>query len=98
MPVSKFSLKLLNGNFSLKKTQCCRSSDVCVSTDLVSRFACNTRVINDASSSPRDFYVKLLQYKPRIKLSRKQTETNIPSSINQMVIQQGGKSRRLAVW
>ena len=37
--------------------------------------------------------------KARIKSSRKQTKKlNVTSSINQMVIRQGGKSHRVAVW
>ena len=44
--------------------------------DLVSRFACNTRVIVDASSNPPVSRLKLLQQrKARIKSSRKQTKT-----------------------
>ena len=31
-----------------------------VSSDLLSRFTCNTKVIIDASSNPTDAYVKLL--------------------------------------
>ena len=65
---------------------------------LVSRFACNTRVIVNASSSSLDSCLKLLSQKPRIKSSTKQTKINITSSINQMVIQWGGKSHRVAVW
>ena len=48
---------------------------------LVRRFACNTRVIVDASSNPPVSHVKSLQQKPRINSSSKQT--NIASSINQ---------------
>ena len=54
---------------------------------LVSVFASNVRVIVDESSNALVPYVKLLQQKPTIKSSSKQTEINIPSSINQMVIQ-----------
>ena len=36
--------------------------------------------------------------KPRIKSPSNQTEINIPSSINQMLIQWGGKSHQVAVW
>ena len=36
--------------------------------------------------------------KSRIATSTKQIEINIPSSINQMVLPQGGKSHLVAVW
>ena len=49
-------------------------------SELVSRFACNTRVIVDASLNPPVFHGKSLLQKPRIPSSRKQT--NIASSIN----------------
>ena len=46
----------------------------------IHRLACNTRVIVDAISNPPVFNVKLLQQKPSINSSSKQT--NIASSIN----------------
>ena len=48
----------------------------------VSQFACNARLIVDASSNPTVSCVK----KPRVKSSSKQTEINIVSSITQIVI------------
>ena len=42
-------------------------------THLVSRFACNARVIVDASSNPMVSHVKIAVTKPRINSSSKQT-------------------------
>ena len=54
---------------------------------LVSRFACNIRVIVYASLTQPISCVKLLSQKPsRIKPSSKETKYNVTSSINQMVI------------
>ena len=65
---------------------------------LVSRFACNTRIIVDASSSPLVSHVEIAVTKPKIKSTSKQAKINITSSINQIVILQGGKSHRVAFW
>ena len=56
-------------------------------THLVSRFACNARMIVDVSStSPASHVNEIAVAKPKIKLTSKQTKINITSSINQMVI------------
>ena len=54
---------------------------------LVSRFACNTRVILDASLNPPVSRLKLLQQK-KLESSHhvNKQELNVTSSINQMVI------------
>ena len=53
---------------------------------LVSRFACNTRVIINESSISWFLVSNCCNEKARIKPPRKQTKTNVASSINQMVI------------
>ena len=65
---------------------------------LVSRFAYYAKVIVYASSNPPVSRVKSLQQNPRMKSSSYQTELSIALSINQMVIQEGGKSCRVAAW
>ena len=57
-------------------------------TQLVSRFACNTRVITDTSPSPPVCRIKIAVTKTYYQIikERKQTKTNFTSSGNQMVI------------
>ena len=70
-----------------------RGYQVLWKTHLVSRFACNTRMIDDVSSSSPFL---MSNSKPKIISTSKQTKINIISSINQTVIRYGGKSHRVA--
>lgn len=65
---------------------------------LVSPLACNTSVIVHARSNPPVAHVKLPQKNPRVKSLSERAEINIALSINQVLVQETGKSYRVVVW
>ena len=65
---------------------------------LVSRFACNTRVIVDASSKSTRLPCQNRSNSNLESTHRVNKKTLQHQPINQMVIRLGGKSHRVAVW